>query len=51
MNRNDLEKLVGETMEDMGLEEHVEERECDDCGNLLEDHITRSLCLKCQQTQ
>lgn len=31
MKRNDLEELVGESMEDMGLVEHIEERECEFC--------------------
>ena len=51
MKRKDLEDLIGEDMEDMGLIEHIEERECEDCGHLLEDNNKRSLCLKCQQKQ
>lgn len=34
MDRNELESLVGESMEDMGLIENVEERECSECGCL-----------------
>lgn len=51
MEKKDIENLVGESMEDMGLEGHFEERECEDCGRTLEEHITRSLCLGCQQRQ
>ena len=37
MKRKDLEDLVGESMEDMGLVGAVEERECECCGHLIED--------------
>ncbi len=51
MKKKDIEALVGESMEDMGLDEHIDERECEDCGHILEDHITRSICLECQLKQ
>jgi len=37
MNKNDIEDLIGESLEDMGLEGAVEEYECEDCGRLIED--------------
>ncbi len=51
MNKEDVEKLVGESMEDMGLSENIEERECEDCGRLIEDDSNRSLCISCQLKQ
>ena len=50
MNRKDLENLVGESMEDMGLVEACEENECMDCGNIIEDGpdwINKNLCKGC----
>jgi len=51
MKKENIENLVGESMEDMGLEEQIKERECEDCGHILEDDNTRSICLSCQQKQ
>lgn len=51
MKRKDVEKMVGESMDDMGLVEHFDERECEGCGHLLEDHMTQPLCLNCQLKQ
>jgi len=51
MRRKDIENLVGESMEDMGLIEQIESRECEDCGKLLEDDNTRSICLNCYMKQ
>ena len=47
MNRKDLEDLVGESMEDMGLVEHIEEHGCECCGELLENN-DRTMCVRCQ---
>ena len=48
MKREELENLVGESMEDMGLVEHVEERECECCGHLIEDDSrSGTFCVQC----
>lgn len=48
MDRDELESLVGETMEDMGLVEHVEELECEclHCSKLAAEGAT--LCEYCR---
>lgn len=48
MKQEDIEALTGESMEDMGLQEHIEERECE-CGHLIEDGNQGTLCLKCRE--
>jgi len=48
MNREDIESLIGENMEDMGLVEHIEEKECS-CGELLEDDNKSAICYHCQK--
>ena len=47
MNKKDFEDLVGESMEDMGLEEYIEEIECEDCFKLIKEETTRSICNDC----
>jgi len=51
VDRNELESLVGESMEDMGLVENVEERECSECGRLLEDCNRGLVCYACQRKE
>ena len=48
MKKKDIENLVGESMEDMGLEEHIDERECMDCGCLIEDGNPGMVCWRCE---
>lgn len=45
-----MEELVGESMEDMGLVENVEEYECEDCGRLIEDYMKgkSTVCGRCR---
>lgn len=47
MKTEDIENLVGEKMEDMGLIEQFENRECEDCFKLIEEDSTRSICGEC----
>ena len=48
MEREDIEGLVGESMEDMGLVEQVESRECECCGHLIEeDSNSFCFCIRC----
>jgi predicted Zn-ribbon and HTH transcriptional regulator len=49
MKKEDIEHLMGESMEDMGLNELVESRECEDCGHLLDDDNRGTLCPKCKK--
>ena len=42
-----IDSRLGESMEDMGLESHIEERECEDCFNLIDEDSTISICNKC----
>jgi len=51
VDRKELENLVGESMEDMGLIETVEERECSECGCLLEDDNRGLVCRSCQRKE
>jgi len=48
MTRKEIEDLVGEDMEDMGLIEHFDERECECCGKLLDEDNHSSMCLICR---
>ena len=47
MKREDLEELIGETMEDMGLEELIEKHECQCCGKIFDDN-KGMLCERCR---
>lgn len=51
MNKKDIENLIGESMEDMGLDEHCEEKECINCGCLIEDGNRGLICYSCQHKE
>jgi len=51
MDRKELEELVGESMEDMGLEEHVEQQTCGRCGKIVDKLYSDFLCFECDASR
>jgi len=50
MKVSDIEELTGESIEDMGLTENVEELICMRCGNLIDETaISNELCYDCRR--
>jgi len=45
MKRSELEDLIGESFEDIGLEEMLEELECEHCGELVDE--STGICTHC----